>query len=287
MVVNIASADCSGFIAIVARFPTNCGDPMKNRRRKDISACLTDMQNEILRQAVTDMITVAVVSQRFYLDGSVVAARSAIRRLCDDSYLQSVNLDGQRVYYQLRARGAEAIGLRKTPPPLKRQGKISRYAVSWFIHADQPGKRSLARHDSLIQEFGLTGHSLPNHPFFLDETSDHSKLGIIFVDYNARPWRYVNKILGLLRRFLRHGWFADVIQSHSFIVAILTYSTHRKSQLLKCIPHQLAELGADVFGRVQPNGQPRCPIDLQMHVIPGLKPLIMLPHNDKGDDSSC
>lgn len=259
---------------------------MPKRKRKDISACLTETQREILRQGLTDMITVEVVFRRFY-PGSLVAARSAIRRLCDDSYLKSVNLDGQRVHYQLTRDGARAIGLRKALPPFKRQGKICRYAVSWFIHADQPGKRSLADRLSLMQEFGLAGQRLPNHSFFLDDTTERPKLGIILVDYNARVGRYVQKILGLLRRFLRHGWFTDVIQSKCFVVAILTYSNRRKAYLVQYIPQQLAQQGPDVFGCIQPNGPPRCPIDLQLHIIPGLNPLIMLPHNDTEGDSSC
>ena len=60
------------------------------------------------------MITAEVVAHRYFPNGSIEAARSAIRRLCGEPpgslYLQSESLDGRRVYYYLTPEGTKAIG---------------------------------------------------------------------------------------------------------------------------------------------------------------------------------
>ena len=49
-----------------------------------IGTYLSELQQAILCQAHTDMVTPEVIRRRYYPDGSIEAARSAIRRLCGE-----------------------------------------------------------------------------------------------------------------------------------------------------------------------------------------------------------
>ena len=151
----------------------------------DKTARLSPRSRAILLQAKTDMITYEVVRRRFFPDGSIEttrsAARSAVRRLCgtppEYRYLCPEPLDDRRVYFRLTPRGAKALGI--SPAycrGLKRHGKGKRYAVSWFIHADQPGRRMLVSSADLATEFALDGHHLPKHPFFIDEERERERV---------------------------------------------------------------------------------------------------------------
>ena len=240
---------------------------------------LSDLQQAILRQAYTDMVTAEVIQRRYFPDGSLEAARSAIRRLCGEPptylYLQPEPLDERRVYYRLTQAGAKLLGVSpKCAVPLKKQGKVSRYALSWFIHAEQPGKRALINPHDFPDEFGLNAHRLPRHPFFLDETTGRTKLGIVLIDHNAHARRVVHKTLKPIGRFLRHGWFNDLIRGECFLVVVLTFSFGHKKAVERFVTPAIAQHFRQPLSRLRPDLTDHLPIEIQVRVIPGMDAIV-------------
>ena len=225
------------------------------------------------------MVIPEFVQCRHFPQGTIEGARSAIRRLCgqppDYIYLQPEPLDDKRVYYRLTPAGARLLGVSpKYAAPLKRQGKITRYALSWFFHADKPSTRMRFNPHKFPDRFPLHGQSLPRHPFFVEEHGDRLSLGIVLVDHNAHPRRVVQKTLKPLGRFLRHGWFDDYIRAESFILAILTFSARRKKALEAMLQQTIARNFSTALFRLRPDIRDRLPIDIQVHVIPGMDILV-------------
>ena len=231
---------------------------------------------DILMHGKTDMITPLMVFRRYFADATIEAARSAIRRLCDNHYIRPEPLDQQRVYYPLTRLGTKLIGVSpKYAQSLKKSGKIKRYALSWFIHADQPGKRLLFNPHDFADQFGIRGQSLPRHPFFIDETSGQSRLGMALVDHNGHPRRIVQKTIKPLARFLSRGWFDDFIRQDSFLVALLTFNSGRQKAFRQQLPLEIRDRLGYPLSRLCPDFPNHIPVATEVHVIPGLLPLVM------------
>jgi hypothetical protein len=243
---------------------------------------LSQQSIAILSHGKTDMITVDVIHRRYFRDATMEAARSAIRRLSGDPpnylYLRPQELNDHLLYYCLTTMGTRELGISsRYAEPLKRQGKAKRYAVSWFIHADRPGQRLLFNPRDFPEQFRLEGHRLTRHPFFIDETTDAAKLGIILIDHNAHPRRIVDKTIKPLARFLRHRWFDEFIAQRKFIVAVLTFNPYRQRAFQQQLPIRITDQLGYALARFCPGEQDRLPIDIQVHVIPGLDSLVSQP----------
>ena len=163
---------------------------------------LSAREQQILHLAKNGMATVEIVHRCFYPEADVEAVRSALRRMVELGRLKTEPLDTRRGYYRLTSRGARLIGVsRRSAQPLKRQGKIQRYAVSWFVHADQPGQRVLLNPADYPERFPVGGHRLPRCPFFLDRSQQPCRMGFILVDHNAHYRRMGRKVVKILAAF--------------------------------------------------------------------------------------
>lgn len=243
---------------------------------------LRPRDREILLLAKTGMVTVELVFRRFFSDGDIEAARSAVRRLVDLGHLQSEPLDARRVYYRLTAKGAAQIGAsRKCAQPLKKQGRIQRYAVSWFIHVDRPEERALLNPFDHTEQFPVAGHRLPRCPFFLDRCDGKSRLGAVLVDHNAHQRRISQKTVKLLGRFLRHGWFDSFIRQDAFVLAILTFSKYRKRTFQRHVPQAIAEHLSYPLTQLRPELTGALPSLVEIYVIPQLDALVTQPQKNR------
>jgi hypothetical protein len=232
-------------------------------------------ERQILHLANSGIVTVEILHRAFFADADVEAVRSALRRLVERGMLRAEPLDAKRSYYRLTSRGGRRINpLSKCPRALKKQGRVQRYAVSWFIHADCPGKRALVNPFDYPEQFPVTGHRLPNHPFFLDRSDGHPRFGIILVDHNAHYRRMPRKTVMLLGRFLRHGWFDTFIRQDAFVVAILTFSEDRKRAFARHVPHAIAEQLGYPLSQLRPDLDGAMPQLVQVHVIPQLDAIV-------------
>lgn len=232
---------------------------------------LRPLERQVLTLAQDGMLTVEIVFRRFYPTGDTEAARSILRRLIKLGYLQSEPLDARRVYFRLTPNGARIIGAsRKTAQALKKQGKIQRYAVSWFIHADQPEQRVLLDPAEHPNQFPVSGHRLPRCPFYLERIDGRSRFGVVLVDHNAHQRRMAQKTVKLLGRFLRHGWFDTFIAQEAFVVAILTFSKYRKRKFQLDVPLAIAEHLRYPLSRLRPDPTETPSSLIDVHVIPQL-----------------
>jgi hypothetical protein len=245
--------------------------PKKKTKKKAIRP----RERQILHLAKNGIVTVDIVHRCFFPQGNIEAARSALRRMVELGYLKSEPLDAQRVYYRLTPRGARLIAAsRKYAQPLKRQGKIERYAVTWFVHADLPGHRVLLNPTDYPDRFPVAGHRLPRRPFFLDRSDGRSRLGVLFVDHNAHYRRMSRKTVAVLGRFLRHGWFDTFIRQDVFAVVILTFSPHRKQTFEKHVSRAIADQLGYPLSLLRPELAGAVPSLVHVHVIPELESMI-------------
>jgi DNA-binding CsgD family transcriptional regulator len=250
----------------------------RSKKKRSKENHLRPREREILQLAETGIVTAEIVHRRFLPEGDIEAARSAIRRLTDLGHLQAEPLDTQRAYYRLTTRGARLIAAScKCAQPHKRQGKIQRYAVSWFIHADRPGERALLNLADYPEQFPVAGHRLPRCPFFLDRIDGRSRLGVILVDHNAHQRRISSKAVKLLGRFLHHGWFDTFIRQDAFVVAILTFSKCRKRAFQRHVPRAIAEHLRYPLSKLRPDLAGAAPSLVDIHVIAQLDSLVTQP----------
>ena len=244
---------------------------------------LSKRNRQILLLAKIGMVTVQIVHPRFFAGQSIEAARSALRRLVERGYLDSRPLDTRRVYYRLTTQGARAVGVSpKDIPTLKKQGRAKWYAVSWFIQADQPGKRALINPHDYPEQFPVAGQRLPRGPFFLDRSGEKPRLGIIMVDHNADQRRICRKTLKILGRFLRKGWFDEFISQDAFVVTILTFSERRKQVFDRRIPPAITKQFRSALSRLRPDMAEGTPTLVQVCVVPGLDAIVTHPQDQQG-----
>ena len=244
---------------------------------------LSEREHQLLLLAKNGMVTVEIVHRRHFAGQKLDAARSAIRRLADLGYLHAEPLDARRVYYCLTGRGARILGVpRKCAQPLKKQGKVTRYAVSWFIQADRPGQRALFNPHDYPDQFAVAGHRLPRCPFYIDHTTERPRLGVILVDHNAHERRICHKTAKLLGRFLQHGWFDGFIREGAFVVTILTFSEYRKRAFDQHIPDAITKQLRYPLSRLRPDLTEGIPIVIQVCVIPGLDMIVTHCSDEKG-----
>jgi hypothetical protein len=250
----------------------------KSKKKRSQKDSLSPREREILQLAQTGIVTTEIVHRSFFPEGDIEAARSAIRRLTDMGHLQAEPLDTRRAYYRLTGRGARLIAAScKCAQPHKRQGKIQRYAVSWFIHADRPGERALLNPADYPEQFPLAEHRLPRCPFFLDRTDGRSRMGVILVDHNAHQRRISYKTVKLLGRFLHHGWFDTFIRQDAFVVAILTFSKCRKRAFQHHVPRAITEHLRFPLSKLRPDLAGAAPSLVDIHVIAQLDSLVTQP----------
>ena len=251
------------------------------KRSKKTSLSARDRR--ILLLAKAGIVTVEIVHGCFMADQHIGAAESALQRLVKKGYLASEPLDTQRVYYRLTSKGARAIGISTSDTwALKKQGRIHRYAVTWFIHAQRPGERALVNPHDYPERFPVGGHTLPRCPFFLDDTEEKLRLGIILVDHNAHVRRMSRKTVKLLGRFLHHGWFDGFISQGAFMVTILTFLKDRKRAFDRQVPGAIRKRLGCALSRICPDYAVRNPIIVQVHVIPGMDLIVTHGSDRKG-----
>jgi hypothetical protein len=255
---------------------------MPSKTNKTNKTKLSDRSMAILWQGKTDMITPLVIYRRHFANATPEAARSALRRLSGDPpdyrFLRPQPLSENETYYLLTREGTKLLGISpRYAEPLRKQGKIARYAVSWFIHAQHPGKRVLFDPQEFTQEFGIQRQRLPRHPYFIDETTGQARLGLILVDHNAQPRRIIQKTIKPLARFLRHGWFDEFFGQGNFLVAVLTFNTFRQRAFQQKLPGEINEQLGFALSRFRGSEAARPPVEIQVQVVPRLDQLVALP----------
>lgn len=240
---------------------------------------ITDRDRQVLSMAAAGMVTPFFVQGAVFAGGSVDAARSLIRRLVGKQpnyrYLRPEPLDDNRVCYLLTNDGRKLIGAsRETTHSLKKQKRISAYALTWFLFVESPSRRrpvSLRDHPEL---FDVHGRRLPRHPFYVSQTKHEQTLGMILVDHDASPRRMLCKTENVLRKVLSGGWLDDFIRSRRFVVAVLTFNSGRKRLYEVHLPPELVRRLQHPLSRLLPLPLSADSIRFECHLVPGLESVI-------------
>lgn len=186
--------------------------------------------------------------------------------------------------WRLTRAGAKHVGApREIARPLGPQARMDRLALLWFIHAPQ-ADRTLIPSAELRQQFALTAHRLPRQHFYLEENQGVTQLGFIVVDHGGQVRRVVRKANEVLARFLKHGWFDDLIAAGRFKVTIVTATPSKRGAIERqWQPHLERELRAASRRFVEP-GRP-VPLVAEVVCLAALEPLV-LAADDAADQPS-
>ena len=235
-----------------------------DRRRQ-----LTDRGQAILLQAYEDLVTPEFVLQRHFPDQTIEAAKSEIRRLCKASLLYSLPLAGRQRYYRLTRHGARAIQVHaRHTRPLKRQGLVNRFAVSWFFNARELNQ--CYRFDPLdwVDEFpAFANRRYWRRPFYIRETpqKDQTRFGVVIVDHGASRRRLTSKITDLLAELIQVGWLASKESQRRLTLTMLSFNSDRAASLAHILQRHLK---TQLRSRVA-QGM----IVIESHCVPGLDAL--------------
>jgi hypothetical protein len=173
---------------------------------------------------------------RFYDDRSIEAARSTMRRLCGRApnyrFVRIDQLDGNRNFFRLTARGAKIIGATKgATAPLGRTALLRRYALQWYLEVDGKESRWHCNPRDYPDLFPIKGQRLPRANFFLEETPDGTMLGFAIEDYGSDTRRVSRRSVDLLERFLEQHWFDELFAAQRFGVTFLVATPEKATAI--------------------------------------------------------
>lgn len=242
-----------------------------------------------------------VLHQRFFEGKSIEAARSTMRRLSNGPHhlVRSVPLDGRSNWYQLTPAGTRLIGASdQAYRPLGRQATARQFALQWLLFlSDRPQLRLIHLQD-FPDLFPIRGHRLPQGYFYFSapnfteakvevpaqqqehteeqpqSTSHEMRLGYVAVDYGGRPLRVAQRLQKTLRRFLRNGWFDDIIRAGTFEVTLLTITAARRRAYEHSLPTVLKQNLARDLIRLNPTFAETIPFEVYVRAVPGLHSII-------------
>jgi len=235
-----------------------------DRRRQ-----LTDRGQAILLQAYEDLVTPEFVLQRHFPDQTIEAAKSEIRRLCKASLLYSLPLAGRQRYYRLTRHGARAMQVHaRHTRPLKRQGLVNRFAVSWFFNVRELSQCYRFDPSDWVDEFpALANRRYWRRPFYIRETprEDQTRFGVVIVDHGASRRRLTSKITDLLAELIQSGWLASKESQRRLTLAMLSFNPDRAESLAHIVQRHLkTQLRTRVAQGM---------IVVESHCVPGLDAL--------------
>lgn len=182
-------------------------------------------------------------------------------------------LYARRRGYRLTIAGARMTGApREAARPLGPQARVNRMAVAWHLYA--PGsKRRLVPASELRTVFRIDAHRLPRRHFYLDESGAEARLGYLVVDHGAQVRRVVRKTTETLARFLKLGWFDDLIAQGRLQVTVLTPTVGKQRAIrLHLGPYVESVLGP-MLKRFRGAGAD--PIQLEVVVVDELDQLVI------------
>lgn len=253
---------------------------MKSGKPKRPNLTLTPRDGKILRHvAMFGLTTFAILHRVFFQGKEVDAVKSTLRRLCGTGpggrYLKAEKLDGQRVYYHLARKGAQALGL---PLPRARaygrQARYRRLAILWFIHGEPASQRQLVEFRQLDEELGIKVDKAPRQVLCLDAGAGKPRLSLVLVDHGAATEKIVHKGADLLGWILKKGWFDDLIRDRAFALTILTLSESKRQALAFLLPVAVRSAHSSLLNKLQASVGPGQHIELNVVVVDGLAGLL-------------
>jgi len=200
---------------------------------------LSDRDRPILTQAYEDLVTPTFILLRHFKGQTITAAQSEVRRLCAASLLYSLPLAGRRRYYRLTRHGAQAIQVHsRHTRPLKRQGLVNRFAISWFFNVHDLERSYRFDPSQWIDQFPeFANRRYWRRPFYIREeaTNGTPRFGIVLVDHGASQRRLFSKVTELLAELIRSGWLDPRQTDRRLTLTLLTFNASRAESLLQTL----------------------------------------------------
>lgn len=254
--------------------------PAKSQVNKKLARKLTKRDGLILEHiAEFGMSTFDILHRKFFLGKKPDAVKSTLRRLGKKNHklIASESLDGQRVYYRLTPKAGKLLAVNKSI--CCRYGPAAtarRYALLWFSEGQIETRRRICRPRDFPQFFNIGDNRLPKVDFYLSDFFDKSvgesrfNFGLAIIDFNSHHRRVVDRAKRHLRRFLRLGWFNELIRARSFEISVLTVTQNKKRAINCALKRELLSSFRSELGKIcDPLLEP-FPIGWQVEVVPGL-----------------
>lgn len=248
----------------------------KNNRNTN----LTKRDYLILRHiGLHKMTTFAAIHSLFFENKKDDAVKSTLRRLGKNEadLLVSERIPGSKfVYYRLTKKGAHIVSVRYSDE-LGPSKLPTNYSMLWLTNLCKDGvTRALCKPREHAELFKLESNRLPKVDFYIAEyhgtEADPGKvrLGVAITDLRSRPERIVQRAVKHLRRFVRHGWFDQLILQDCFELIVLTgtFEKHRAIEL-KMKSLFAKQLRGD-FSRLNPSPKAELPFTWDIRVVPHL-----------------
>jgi hypothetical protein len=178
---------------------------------------------------------------------------------------------GRQRYYRLTRHGARAIQVHaRHTRPLKRQGLVNRFAVSWFFNVHELDR--CYRFDPIewVDEFpAFANRRYWRRPFYLRENpqDDQTRFGVVIVDHGASRRRLTSKTTDLLAELIRAGWLASKESQRRLTLTMLTFNSGRAESLTHLLQRHLK---TQLRSRVA-QGM----IAIESHCVPGLDAFVV------------
>ncbi len=242
----------------------------KMRRR------LSQRDRAILTQAYDDMVTPEFILSRHFKGQTIAAAQSETRRLCAASLLYSLPLAGRRRYYRLTRHAARAIQVHpRHTRPLKQQGLVNRFAISWFFNVHDLERSYRFDPGKWADEFPeFENRRYWRRPFYVreDASAKTAQFGVVMVDHGASRRRLFSKVTGLLAHLIRSGWLDARRAERRLMLTLLTFNASRAESLCRILKTYLQ---AHLQG---PSDQ--FPVTLEVLSVPDLDALVIAKNED-------
>jgi len=170
---------------------------------------------------------------------SLNGVQKVLARLVDAGWLAAYPLVGRKLYFvpgplAVKERGLSA----RKSGALGPQALVTAYAILEFC--EQAGVRKITAGEFSAQFPELSAPQLPASTYFV-QPGVKPRLGHVLVDHGAEARRIAAKVRRHIRRRIELPAFADLIRSGSFIVAVVTPSAGKASQLRRAIGKRSAQ----------------------------------------------
>jgi len=232
---------------------------------------LSERDRAILAQAHDDLVTPEFILPRHFKGQTVAAAQSETRRLCAASLLYSLPLAGRRRYYRLTRHAARTIQVHpRHTRPLKRQGLVNRFAISWFFNVHELERSYRFNPGKWADEFPeFANRRYWRRPFYVreDPSAKTAQFGVVMVDHGASRRRLFSKVTGLLAHLIRSGWLDTRRTERRLTLTLLTFNASRAESLCRTLE---THLQTHLQG---PSDQ--FPVTLEVLCVPDLDALVI------------
>lgn len=218
-----------------------------------MAVILQDRDQAILAHVARYRLTTLDTVQHLFFPeaASAEAAKTVLRRL-RATHLQSRPLYLRRVYYQLTAAAAQALGEpEEVANPFGPQALPRAYAVLAFCCHGPAERQRLARRE-FHERFPALSGQVPYNDYVVDPTATTPRLTRLLVDLGGAYQRLIRKCVGIIRAGHGTPGLRELLAADAFQIIILTGEVTKAQALSRGVQTHPALRGRFVRAAVIP-----------------------------------